>query len=55
MPFVLGKIIFSTSCLMAILIALAKALKIASILWCSLSPSTFIFKLHFAPSVNDLN
>ena len=53
-PFVLGKIIFSTSLFTAILMDFAKALKIASILWCSFVPSALIFKLHFAPSVKDL-
>ena len=54
-PFDDGKNILLTSLFTAIFIAFAKALKIPSILWCSFTPSAFIFKLHFAPSVNDLN
>ncbi len=53
-PLVLGNTIFSASRLIAILMALANALKIASILWCSLSPSALMFRLHFAASLNDL-
>ena len=53
-PLVEGRIIFSRSRLTAILMALANALKMASILWCSLVPSALIFRLAFAPSVNDL-
>src|SRR6185503_16068023 len=53
-PFVEGKTILFTSLLTAILIALAKALKMASILWCSFSPSALILMLNFAESLKDL-
>src|SRR5690606_10641769 len=52
-PFVLGRTIFSASRFTAILIAFAKALKMASILWCSLVPSALMLRLALAPSVND--
>ena len=53
-PLVLGKTIFSASRFTAILIAFAKALNIASILWCSFSPSALMFRLHLDASLNDL-
>src|SRR5690606_7493486 len=53
-PFVLGNCIFSASRRTAFFIDFAKALKIASILWCSLSPSALIFKFDFDASENDL-
>ena len=53
-PFVEGKLILFISLLTAIFIAFARALKIASILWCSFWPSALIFKLHLLASLNDL-
>jgi hypothetical protein len=53
-PLVEGKIIFSVSLFTATFIALANALKIASILWCSLVPSALMLILALAPSENDL-
>lgn len=53
-PLVVG----SASCIgfffTAIRMALAKALKMASILWCSLSPWQKTLRLHLAASENDL-
>ena len=51
-PFVLGS--ESPSRRTAILMAFANALKMASILWCSIVPSALIFRLHRALSENDL-
>ena len=53
-PLVLGKLILFASLFTASLMALAKALNIDSILWCSFVPSTLMFKLHFDASLNDL-
>ena len=53
-PLVEGRINFSGSRCIAALMVLAKLLKIASILWCSLCPSALMFKLAFAPSAKDL-
>src|SRR5690606_41864759 len=53
-PFVLGNRMLSKSRLTAIFMHFANALKIASILWCSFSPSALTFKLHFAASEKDL-
>lgn len=54
-PLVLGRLSRSfRSRLTAILIALANALNMASILWCSFCPSHFTFRLHFEVSENDL-
>jgi hypothetical protein len=51
-PLVLGKLSMALgSRFTAIFMAFAQALNIASILWCSLSPSTFMFRLHLAVSV----
>jgi len=50
-PLVLGKSL--PSLFTAILIDFATALKMASILWCSLSPSAFILRLHLAASEKD--
>jgi len=54
MPLVDGRWLENGSRFTAILMAFANALKMASILWCSLSPLHEIFKLHFAASLNDL-
>ena len=51
-PFVLARSVPSRR--IAILMDFAKALNIASILWCSIVPSAFMFKLHWALSENDL-
>ena len=53
-PLVLGKASLLGLRFTAILIALAKALKMTSILWCSFSPLQLMFKLHLAPSLKDL-
>src|SRR6218665_3256973 len=54
-PFVLGKLSNSfKSRFTAIFIDLAKALKMASILWCSFCPSHLMFRLHLEVSENDL-
>ena len=53
-PFVLGNCAERASRLFAILIARANPLNIASILWCSLSPSTLILRLQRAVSEKDL-
>src|ERR1700743_2336527 len=53
-PLVLGKTILFTSLFTAIFMAFAKALNIASILWCSFWPSAFMLRLHFAASLKDL-
>ena len=53
-PLVLGNASLSGLRFTAILIDLAKALKMASILWCSLSPLQLIFTLALAASLKDL-
>jgi hypothetical protein len=53
-PFVDGNSLFEESFFTAILMDLAKALKMASILWCSFCPSALIFRLHLAVSEKDL-
>src|SRR5690606_24765642 len=54
LPLVDGNTISSASRFTAILMALAKALKMASILWCSFPPSALMFRLALAPSLKDL-
>jgi len=53
-PFVVGSASCIGSFLTAIRMAFAKALKMASILWCSLSPWQKTLRLHLAASENDL-
>jgi len=53
-PFVVGSASCIGSFFTAIRMALAKALKMASILWCSLSPWQKTLRLHLAASENDL-
>lgn len=53
-PFVVGNASCIGSFLTAMRMAFAKALKMASILWCSLSPLQKTLRLHLAASENDL-
>ena len=53
-PFVVGSASCIGSFFTAIRMAFAKALKMASILWCSLSPWQKTLRLHLAASENDL-
>ncbi len=53
-PLVVGSASCIGSFLTAIRIAFAKALKMASILWCSLSPLQKTLRLHLAASEKDL-
>ena len=53
-PLVVGSASCMGSFLTAMRMAFAKALKMASILWCSLSPLQKTLRLHLAASENDL-